>query len=103
MNISIHKNDTVLILQGKDRGKKAKVLKVLPRSSAVLVEGVNLAKTHVRSRTPGQQGQIVSREHPLPTSRVQLFCDKCGKASRVGFSIKGDKKTRVCRRCGLDI
>lgn len=103
MNTLIHKNDTVVILQGKDRGKKAKVLRVIPKDNAAIVEGMNLSKKHLRGRPGGKAGQIVSLEHPIPVHRLQLVCEKCGKASRTGSIVKGDTKTRVCRKCGFDI
>jgi len=99
----IKKGDTVLILKGKDRGKQAKVLKGLPGQGRVLVEGVNIKKIHKRPRREGEKGQIVEVAAPLETSRVQLVCPQCHKATRVGYKRERGKKQRVCRKCSRHI
>lgn len=103
MNMNIHTNDTVVVLQGKDKGKKGKVVKVLPKKGKLVVEGLNVVKKHMKSRKPGQSGQLIELSQPLPYSRVQLFCDKCGKSTRFSFVVSGDKKARVCSRCKSDV
>ena len=101
--MNIKKNDTVIVLSGKDRGKKGKVLVAMPSENKVVVEGVNMATCHTKPRKQGEQGGIVKRETPIRSCKVALYCDKCGKGVRVGHKIDGDKKTRICRKCGAEI
>ena len=101
--MNIKKNDTVIVLSGKDKGKKGKVLVAMPKDSKVIVEGVNVATCHTKPRKQGEQGGIVKRETPICACKVALYCGKCGKGVRVGFKIEGDKKTRVCAKCGAEI
>jgi len=95
----IKKNDNVIMLSGKDRGKTGKVLVVLPRSEKVLVEGLNLIKRHVRARKQGQKGQIVSKERAVSVSSGALVCKSCGKTTRIGYKVEGENKVRVCKKC----
>jgi len=97
--MKIKKNDTVLIISGKDRGKKGKVLKAFPKENKVLVEGVNIVKKHQRPRRQGEKGQIIQLPKPIDVSNVKLICSKCGKATRVGYKIVGDRKFRICKKC----
>jgi large subunit ribosomal protein L24 len=97
--MKIKKNDQVLIISGDDKGKKGKVLKVAPAAKKILVEGANLVKKHVKPRKSGQKGQTVTAPNFLSASKVKIVCPKCGKASRVGFEVKGDDKNRVCKQC----
>ena len=104
----IKKGDTVLIISGKDRGRKSKVLEALPKERKVVVEGINLRKKHVRPRRMGEKGQIIEMPAPVDVSNVKLICPKCGKATRVGYKIisdaKGQKsKVRICKKCGQEI
>ena len=97
----VRKNDSVVIITGKDRGKRGRVLKILPAKNRVVVEGVNVIKRHTK---PNPQKQIkcgvVEREAPLHASNVQIVCPECGKATRVGRKILGDgRKVRICRKC----
>src|SRR5438045_5188486 len=100
----IRKNDNVLVISGKDRGKRGRVLKVLPGTSGrnrLIVEGVNIIKRHTKPN-PGRQikGGLVEREAPLHASNVQVVCPECGKATRIGRRILGDgRKVRICRKC----
>jgi len=97
----IRKNDTVLIITGKDRGKRGRVLKVLPEKNRLIVEGMNLIKRHTRPN-PGKnvKGGIVEREASLHASNAQLVCPECGAQTRVGRKVLGDgRKVRVCRKC----
>ncbi len=103
----IRRNDNVLVIAGKDRGKRGRVLKVLPGrrddrgTIRLIVEGVNLIKRHTKPN-PGKniQGGIVSREASLHASNVQLVCPECGAQTRVGHKILGDgRKVRICRKC----
>ncbi|MDD5696664.1 MAG: 50S ribosomal protein L24 [Candidatus Pacebacteria bacterium] len=101
--MKIKKNDQVLIISGDDKGKKGKVLKVLPRTGKILVEGVNLVKKHVRPKKGGEKGQTVKTAKPISSSKAKLICPKCGKGSRIGYDINEDKKYRVCKKCGAQI
>ena len=101
--MKIKKGDTVLVISGKWRGKTGKVLRAFPRELKVLVEGVNIVKKHQRPRRTGEKGQIVEIPKPIPVSKVKLVCPSCKKATRVGYKIEGDKKFRICKKCGAKI
>ncbi len=101
--MKIHKGDTVLIISGKDRGKKGKVLKALPKERKVVVEGVNLIKKHQKPKKSGEKGQIVEMASPIDVSNVKLLCPKCKKPVRVGYKIIDDKKYRICKKCGKEV
>ncbi|UCH51141.1 MAG: 50S ribosomal protein L24 [Chloroflexota bacterium] len=98
--MNIRKNDTVLVIAGKDRGKKGKVRKALPKKDKVIVEGVNMIKRHSRARREARQAGIIELEAPLDISNVMLICNKCNKPARVGFRFLADgRKARFCRSC----
>jgi large subunit ribosomal protein L24 len=97
----IRKNDNVLVITGKDRGKRGRVLKLAPDKNRLIVEGVNIAKRHTRPN-PGKnvKGGVVEREAALHASNVQLVCPECGAATRIGRRLLGDgRKVRICRKC----
>lgn len=99
--MKIRKNDTVLIISGKDRGKKGKVRQVFPKDSTLTVEGLNMVKRHSRTQGQARQGGIIELEAPLDISNVMLLCSKCNKPVRLGFRVLGDgKKVRICKACG---
>ena len=97
----IRRNDTVLVLTGKDRGKRGRVLKVLPGSNRLVIEGVNLIKRHTKPNPRANiKGGIVQREASVHASNVQLVCPECGAPARIGRKILGDgRKVRICRKC----
>ncbi len=98
--MKIRRNDTVMVMTGKDRGKRGKVRVSMPKDDALIVEGANMVKRHVKARPGVRQAGIISQEAPLPTSKVMLVCSKCDKPTRVGFQVLEDKrKVRVCRKC----
>ena len=106
--MKIHKGDQVLIISGKDRKRKGKVIKVLPQKSKIVVEGMNIVKKHIRPKKQGEKGQIVETSAPIDVSNIKLICPKCGKAARIGYkiisNIKNKKsKSRICKRCGQEI
>ena len=101
--MNIKKNDTVIVLTGKDKGDKGKVLVAMPSENKVIVEGVNVSTCHTKPRKQGETGGIVKKETPIRSCKVALFCSKCNKGVRVGHKIEGDKKTRICRKCGAEI
>jgi large subunit ribosomal protein L24 len=97
----IRKNDNVVVTTGKDRGKRGRVLKVLPEKNRLVVEGVNFIKRHTRpDPRRNVKGGVVEREASLHASNVQLVCPECGRATRLGRRILGDgRKVRICRKC----
>ena len=101
--MNIKKDDKVVVLSGKDKGKQGKILVSDPKAAKVIVEGVNVATKHQKPRKQGEEGGIFKIETPIYTSKVQLVCPKCGKATRVAHKITDGKKTRVCKKCGAEI
>ena len=98
--MKIRKNDTVLIIAGKDRGKKGKVRFAYPKNERVLVEGINMIKKHARATRQARQAGIIEREAPINVTNVMFLCSKCNHPTRVGFRFLADgKKVRVCRVC----
>jgi len=99
--MKIRKNDTVLVITGKDRGKKGKVRFAYPKEQRLLVEGVNFIKRHTRARGQVRQAGIIEREAPIRMSNVMLICSRCNKPARIGYRLLEDgRKTRTCRSCG---
>ncbi len=99
----IRKGDTVRVLLGKDKGKKAKVMAVLPKEQRVIVEGVNMVKKHIRPKRSGEKGQRVSVASPLHISNVQLVCSACKKGSRVSIKKTEGTRVRLCQQCNEEI
>ncbi len=97
----VRKNDNVVVVSGKDRGKKGRVLKVFPKPNRLVVEGVNFIKRHTRPNPRANiKGGIVEREASLDASNVQIVCPDCGAPTRIGRQILGDgRKVRICRKC----
>ena len=97
----IRKNDSVMVVTGRERGKTGKVLRVMPDRDTAIIERVNLVKRHAKARGPQQPGGIVEKEAPIRLSNIMLMCDKCNAPVRTGRKIMADgDKARVCRRCG---
>ncbi|MBI4084517.1 MAG: 50S ribosomal protein L24 [Candidatus Levybacteria bacterium] len=101
--MKIKKGDQVTIVIGKDKGKQGKVLKVLTKEDKVLVEGVNQYKRHMKARTQNQKSEIITLTKPLPVANVAFVCPKCKKEARIGYTMEGKEKMRVCKRCGKTI
>ena len=101
MNVKI--NDNVLVITGKYKGKQGKVLATNPKAGTVVVEGVNIVHKHEKARKANETSRIVTEEAPIDASNVEIVCDKCGKATRVGHSVAGDKKIRICKKCGASL
>jgi len=98
--MKIKKSDIVQIIQGKDAGKKGKVLRAMPKINKIVVEGLNLAIKHVRPKREGEKGQRVKMAMPFDTSNAMLICPGCKKKIRVGYKILTDgRKERFCRKC----
>jgi large subunit ribosomal protein L24 len=101
--MKVKKGDTVLIISGKDKGKKGKVLRVLIDEKRIVIEGANLIKKHQKPKQSGEKGQMVEMPAPIDSSNVKLICSKCNKATRIGYKILNDNKYRVCKKCGKQI
>ena len=101
--MNVKKNDTVVVLSGKDKGKQGKVLSVDPENRKVIVEGVSVASRHQKPRRQGEEGGIIKMETPIYASKVMTVCPKCSKATRVAHKIEDGKKVRVCKHCGAEI
>ena len=101
--MNIKKDDKVIVLSGKDKGKQGKILRADPKAEKVVVEGINVATKHQKPRKQGEEGGIIKVETPIYVSKVQLVCPKCGKGTRVAYKLDGDKKVRVCKHCGAEI
>jgi large subunit ribosomal protein L24 len=98
--MKIKKNDTVIVIAGKDRGKKGKVRHALPNKDRVIVEGLNMMKRHSRARRAARQAGIIELEAPIHVSNVMLLCGKCGKPTRISFRFLADgKRVRICNSC----
>ena len=97
--MKIKKGDNVQVLSGNDKGTKGEVLEVNPKTDKIIVKGVNIRKKHIKPRKQGEEGGILSVECSIPSSKVNVVCPKCGKATRVGYRIEKDKKVRVCKKC----
>lgn len=101
MSLFVRKDDVVMVVAGKERGKTGKIIKVLPKKSRVFIERVNLVKRHTRARSPQQPGGIVEKEASVHVSNVMIMCDPCNAPVRTGRKVLADgQKVRVCRRCG---
>ena len=98
--VHVKTGDTVIVINGKDRGKTGKVMQVSPSEGKVIVEGVNVATKHTKARKQGDVGGIIKQEAPIYASKVMFVCDKCGKAARIGKKILEDgSKVRYCKKC----
>ena len=94
------KGDQVIVLLGKDRGKKGKIEKVFPKKGQVLVTGINIYKKHVKKQSEDRPGKIIEITKPLIVSKVALLCSKCKQRTRIGYLIdKKGEKSRICRKC----
>ena len=102
--MSIRKDDTVIVLSGKDKGKKGKVLSVDPANGKVIVEKVNMVSRHTKPRRQGEEGGILQKEAPIYACKVMRVCPKCDKPTRPAHKVLADgKKVRVCKKCGASI
>ncbi|MCF0125271.1 MAG: 50S ribosomal protein L24 [Clostridia bacterium] len=99
----IKKGDNVQVLSGNDKGKTGEVLEVIPKVNKVIVKGVNVRKKHVKARKQGEESGILAIECAVPVSKVNVVCPKCGKATKVGYSVENGEKIRVCKKCGAKL
>ncbi len=98
--MKVKKNDTVLVITGKDAGKTAKVLTALPKANKVIVDGINVQKKHKKARSAQEVSAIQTQAGPIDASNVMVVCPVCNKATRVAYTVEGDKKVRTCKKCG---
>ena len=102
--MSIKKNDTVVVITGKDKGQRGKVISVMPKQGKVVVEKINLVSRHTKPRKQGDEGGIIQKEAPLYACKVMRVCPKCEKPTRPAHKLLADgKKVRVCKKCGAEI
>jgi large subunit ribosomal protein L24 len=98
--MKLRNGDEIVVLAGKDKGRKGKIEKILPKQGKVLIPGINVSKKHTKPRGEKQPGGIIEQIMPLPVSNVSLLCPSCGKPTRVGYQVNKDgSKTRICRKC----
>lgn len=101
--MKVKKNDTVYVITGKDAGKTGKVLSADPKANRVVVEGVNVQKKHAKARRQGEVSAIKPQSGPIDASNVMVFCSKCNRGVRVHYKVEGEKKYRVCAKCGANL
>jgi len=101
--MKLRKGDTVLLISGKDRGKKGKIIEALPKRELISVEGMNLRKKRVKPKKQGEKGQTVEIPALFHVSNAKIICTKCGQPARVGYKVEGDKKYRICKKCKQEI
>lgn len=101
MKVHVRKNDTVMVISGKDKGKTGEVLTVMPKTGKVVVKGVNVVSKHQKPSQANMQGGIIKKEAPIYSSKVMLYCTKCKSVTRISNKILEDgAKVRVCKKCG---
>ena len=99
--VHVKTGDTVVVLNGTERGKKGKVLAVSPKEGKLIIEGVNMVSKHVKPRKMGDAGGIIKAEGAMYACKVQLVCPRCGKPTRVGHKVQENgTKERICKKCG---
>ncbi|MGE5626842.1 MAG: 50S ribosomal protein L24 [Solirubrobacterales bacterium] len=99
--VHVRKNDTVMVISGKDKGKTGEVLAVMPKTGKVVVKGINVVSKHQKPNKANMQGGIIKKEAPIYSSKVMLYCAKCKAVTRISHKMMDDgTKTRVCKKCG---
>jgi len=97
--MKLKKGDEIIVIAGKDKGRKGKIERVFPKEGKVLIPRINIVKKHLKPRKEGEKGGIVEIAKPLDVSKVALVCPKCGKPTRVGYLITKGSKERICKKC----
>ena len=100
--MKLKKGDRVKVLTGKDRGDEGEIMRVFAKDGRVIVEGVNVAKKHQRALRATMQAGIIDKDMPIPAANVAILCSSCGP-TRIGYRFDGDRKVRICRKCGGDL
>ena len=101
--MNIRKDDKVVVISGKDKGKEGKVLVANPKAGKLIVEGVSVATKHQKPRKQGEEGGIIKMETPIYACKVMVVCPKCGKPTRVAHKLENGKNVRVCKKCGAEL
>ena len=101
--MKIKKGDTVQILSGNDKGKTGEVLETIPKTSRLIVKGINIRKKHIKPKKQGEEGGIIPVECSIHSSKANIVCPKCGKATRIAIKNENNKKIRICKKCGATI
>ena len=102
--MNIRKNDKVVVLSGRDKGKQGEVLRAMPKEGKVVVQGVSVATKHQKARKQGDESSIIKVETPIYACKVMVVCPKCSKPTRVAHKVAADgKKVRVCKHCGAEL
>ena len=102
--LNVKKDDTVVVISGKDKGKQGKILAAMPEDQRVIVQNANMITTHVKPRKQGEEGGRIVKEGTIDASNVMLVCPKCKKGVRVGMNVlENGTKVRVCKKCGATI
>jgi large subunit ribosomal protein L24 len=99
-SVDIKKDDNVMVISGKDRGRSGRVVNVLPKEGKVMVEGVSRAKRHTKPTAKNRKGGIILQEEFVDLSNVQIVCKSCNRPTRIGHQFEGNVKIRVCKKCG---
>lgn len=97
--MKLRTGDQVMVVAGKDKGKKSRIAKVLPKEDKVIVEGINTYKRHLKRQSDKNPGGIVEVERAMSVAKVQLICPHCKAITRVGWQVQGTEKVRVCKKC----
>jgi large subunit ribosomal protein L24 len=95
--------DNIIMIAGKDRGRKGKVIRTFPSKGKIVVEGMNIRKKHVRARKQGEKGQVAHMPGPFDISNAMFFCEHCKKGVKVGYTMSENTKQRVCKKCGTGV
>lgn len=101
--MKLRRNDKVIMTVGRDKGKAGKVLRIIPGTEQVLVEGIGIVKRHTKPSTKNPRGGILDVTKPVSAAKVSLVCPHCNKPTRVGYILRGDRKERICRKCQSEI
>ena len=101
--MKLKKGDNVLVISGKDKARKGKIIETLPKEGKIVVEGMNIQKKHRRARRQNEKGQVVEIAAPMQLSNAKLICPKCNTGVRVGYKVTESKKYRVCKKCGEEV
>ncbi|MBQ9989253.1 MAG: 50S ribosomal protein L24 [Clostridia bacterium] len=103
-NLHVRRDDTVVVISGKEKGKIGKVMTAFPKTGKVIVENVNIVARHTKPRGQGHEGGIIRREAAIPAGKVMLYCNTCKKATRISVKVLSDgSKVRVCKKCGAQL
>ena len=100
VKLHVKKDDTVIVLSGKDKGKQGKVIQAMPKKGKVVVEGINKVKRHTKPSQKAPQGGILTKEMPMPVCKVMLVCPACSKPTRIAHKEVNGKNVRACKKCG---